>query len=443
MRLSGIVSGLGGAAFGRPLLKLLAGSLGLSAISFVASVLLARTLGPAAYGAYTLVMSAGTTIGLLRRLGQDYAATTQVAEGHSVGDRRKVRDALVFYVFMSVATSVVVLPPAILFAPWLGELFSGDADLTAPLRLYLVQGFWAVVPGWTVIALQASRRMGQLVALENVSSLTTAILPVSFALAGFGLLGVFTGQVVASLLAVGIGFVLYRRLVVADPLFPSVGELLAGTVRPGIPLWPSTRFGLSIAFDKNLVSLYNLLPILLLARFVPDDEVGQLRVALSYMAIPAVLLTPISRLLMVDIPRLRASAPERVRPAFVRLTVLSGAASAVLALPFAALAWLAIPLLYSDAYAGAAPLTVALLLDAATLGLGIAAGPIFRTYDRTDLPIRTSIVILALGVPGTYWLASTAGPLGAALAYGSMILASRLVSYIQCLRIIPRTAATA
>ncbi|MGE3273241.1 MAG: oligosaccharide flippase family protein [Chloroflexota bacterium] len=435
------MNSLGGGTFVRPLIKLLAGSLGLSAISFAASVLLARTLGPATYGAYTLVMSAGTTIGLLRRLGQDYAATTQLAEGHSVGDRRRSRDALVFYVFMSVATSVVVLPPAIVLAPWLGELFFGDADLTTPLRLYLVQGFWAVIPGWTVIALQASRRMGQLVILENISSLATAILPVSFALAGFGLLGVFTGQVIASLIAVGIGFALYLRLVTADPLFPSAGELLAGTVKPGIPLWPPTRFGLSIAFDKNLVSLYNLLPILLLARFVPDDEVGQLRVALSYMVIPSVLLTPISRLLMVDIPRLRASSPERVRPAFVRLTLLSGAASAALAVPFAALSWLVIPLLYSGAYAGAVPLTFALLLDAATLGLGIAAGPVFRTYDRTDLPIMTSIVILLLGVPGTWWLASTTGPLGAALAYGTMILASRLVSYVQCLRIIPRAAA--
>ena len=113
------ISRLGGPFFGIHLLKLQVGSLGLTAISFVASVLLARFLGPSLYGAYTLVMSAGTTIGLLRRLGQDYAATTQLAEGHGTGNRRKVRDALVFYVFMSVATSVVVLPPAILLAPWL------------------------------------------------------------------------------------------------------------------------------------------------------------------------------------------------------------------------------------------------------------------------------------------------------------------------------------
>lgn len=431
------LGGFGGPTFVSSLLKLQVGSLGLTAISFVASVLLARTLGPALYGAYTLVMSAGTTIGLLRRLGQDYAATTQLAEGHGAGSRRTVRDALVFYVYMSVWTSVVVLPLAILLAPWLGATFFGGSEIATPLRLYLVQGFWAVIPGWTVIALQASRRMGQLVLLENATSLATAVLPVAFVLAGFGLVGVFTGQVLASLLAVGIGLALYRRLVAEDPLFPSVGALLAGTVRPGIALWAPTRMGLSIAFDKNLVSLYNLAPILLLASFVPDDEVGQLRVAFSYMAIPAVLLTPISRLLMVDLPRLRVTAPERVRPAFLRLTLLGAAASAGLALAFAGLSWFAIPLLYGAAYSGAPALTVALLLDAATLGLGIAAGPIFRTYDRTDLPIRTSIVVLAVGLPATYYLASEYGPFGAALAYGVMILASRVVSYIQCLRIIP------
>ena len=58
---------------------------------------------------------------------------------------RKVRDALVFYVFMSVATSVVVLPAAMLLAPWIGALFYGSVDLAVPLQLYLVQGFWAVM----------------------------------------------------------------------------------------------------------------------------------------------------------------------------------------------------------------------------------------------------------------------------------------------------------
>ena len=109
----------------------------------------------------------------------------------------------------------------------------------------------------------------------------------------------------------------------------------------------------------------------------------------------------------------------------------------MLALAFAAVAWLAIPLLYGAAYLGAVPLTLALLLDAATLGLGIAAGPIFPDLrpDRFADPDQhrdpggraAGDVRPGQGRPG---------PLGAALGYGAMILASRLVSYVQCLRII-------
>ena len=434
---TGLVAALGGRRFVRAAATLQVGSLGLTAIGFGASIVLARTLGPGGYGTYSLVMSAGTTIGLLRRLGQDYAATTGVAEGYGAQDHRRVRDALVFYVALSVITSVAVLPPAILLAPWVGTRVFGDEALGPLLQLYLVQGFWAVVPGWTVIALQASRRMGMLIGFENATTLVSSLLPVAIVLSGFGVYGVFWGQVVASLVALVAGYALYTRVQPTDPLLPTTSELLRGIVRPAIPLWERTRFGLSIALDKNLVSLYTLVPILLLGLFVPDDEVGHLRAALSYMAIPAILLSPISRLLMVDLPELRVSAPERVRRSFVTVTLLGALASAALAVPFALVSWLGLPLLYGDDFRASVPLTVPLLLDAATLGLGIAAGPIFRTYDRTDLPIRTSVVLLVLGVPAAYVLIQQFGALGAALAYGAMLFASRLVSYVQCLRIIP------
>jgi len=436
----GLVAALGGRRFVRAAATLQVGSLGLTAIGFGSSILLARLLGPGGYGTYSLVMSAGTTIGLLRRLGQDYAATTGVAEGYGARDRGRVRDALVFYVVLSVVTSIVVLPPAILLAPWIGSRVFGDEALGRLLQLYLVQGFWAVVPGWTVIALQASRRMGMLVGFENATTLVTALLPVGLVVTGLGVYGVFWGQVAASLVALAAGYALYRRVQPTDPLLPTTSELLRGIARPAIPLWDRTRVGLSIALDKNLVSLYTLVPILLLGPFVADEEVGHLRAALSYMAIPAVLLSPISRLLMVDLPELRVSAPERVRGSFVSVTLLAAAASAGLAVPFALLAWLGLPLLYGDDFRAAAALTLPLLLDAATLGLGIAAGPIFRTYDRTDLPIRTSVVLLVVGVPAAYLAIQQLGAFGAALAYGGMLFASRLVSYVQCLRIIPRAA---
>ncbi|MFN8522562.1 MAG: oligosaccharide flippase family protein [Chloroflexota bacterium] len=424
--------------FVRGVLALQVGSLALTGVGFLASVVLARTLGPVGYGAYGWVMSTGTTIGLLRRLGQDYSATTRLAEASAAADPDLARRALVFYVFMSVATSVVLLPLAMLGAPWLTVGFADPLDMTLALRLYLVQGFWAVLAGLLVIALQGIRALRQLVLFETGTTLLGYALPVAAALAGYGVVGVFWGQVAGSLVGAAVGALCYAVLARRADLLPSPATLVAGVFRPRLDVAAETRYGLSIAVDKNLVSLYNLLPVLVLGLVAAESAVGELRVGMAYMAIPAVALSPISRLLMVDIPRLRVEAPDRVRSAFLRVTRLALLASIAIALPFVLLGWLVIPQIYGQAYALAAPLVLVLALDAATIGMGVAAGPVFRTYNRTDLPIVASVAILALGLPTTWMLASAWGSYGAALAYGGMMLASRLVAYIQCLRVIPR-----
>lgn len=412
------------------------GSLLVSAVSFGASVVLARALGASDFGLLALVVTTGTTVGLLRRLGQDYAATSRAAEGYAVGDVQRVRDALVFYVWMSVVTSIVVLPIGVALSPTIGVLVSGEPRLGELLPLYFVQGFWAVVAGLSVVALQSTRRVGALVRFETPLAVLATTLPVFFVLVGLGLVGALGGQIVASLIGLVVGLATYRRLARVDALLPHPRELLWGVIRPGIALWRETRFGLSIALDKNLVSLSILIPFLLLGALAAESDVGQLRVAVAYMAIPAVLLAPVSRLLMVDIPRLRSTDPAAVRPFFLRVTTLGLLASSLLAIPFALAAVWVVPWFYGDEFRGAPMLTFALLLDAATLGAGIAAGPVFRAYDRTDLPIVASVVLLLFGLPSTYLAIGAWGPIGAALGYAGMLFASRLISYVQCLRII-------
>src|SRR5262245_9285456 len=63
-------------------------------VGFAASVVLARTLGAEQYGTYALVVSLGTTIGILRRLGQDHAATTRLATAIARDDRPDASNAM-------------------------------------------------------------------------------------------------------------------------------------------------------------------------------------------------------------------------------------------------------------------------------------------------------------------------------------------------------------
>lgn len=406
-------------------------------VGLITSVALARLLHPDGFGTFALVVSIGTTIGLLRRLGQDQAATTQLAEATALFDRELARKALSYYVAVSIWTSVAVLPAAFLLAPPIGAWFYGDPEIGSQLRLYLVPAIWAVVPGWTVLALQATRRIGQLVWFENGSTFITAALGVGGAFMGLGVSGVLAGHIVASLVVLLAGIVVYSRIGGGDRLLPAAAVLLRASIRPDFPVWREMRSGLSMALDKNLATVYTLFPILLLGLVAEVSQVAQLRVALSYVAIPALLLGPVSRLLMVKLPELKAQAPERLRGFYLSVIATAGLCSIALTLPFVVLAPWLIGLLFGPDFLGSIPLVYILAVDAALLGFGVAAGPMFRTLDRTDLPIRVHAVVLGLGLPAAYFLINSWGPAGAAIGYVALMLALRLITNGLCWRVLP------
>jgi O-antigen/teichoic acid export membrane protein len=193
-----------------------------------------------------------------------------------------------------------------------------------------------------------------------------------------------------------------------------------------------------MALDKNLATIYPLFPVLFLGMVAATDEVAHLRIALSYIAIPALLLAPISRLLMVKLPDVHARSPERLRAFFVSVSLSGVAISAGLTLPFVIVAPWLITALYGNGYAASVPLTFVLAIDSALLGFGLTAGPLFRTLDRTDLPIRVHLVVLAIGLPLSFALIHSVGAMAAAGAYVCLMLAARLATNALCWRLLTR-----
>lgn len=423
------------------------GGLAALGVSFLLSVALARALGRELYGAYALVVSAMTTISLFKRLGQDYVATTGLAAAFARRDAVAAGEALVVFNAINVWSTVLVIPPALLLAPAIMGRFFGDAGLGEPLRLALLPPVWAMFLATAVLALQCARRMVVLTALENANNLALAIFGLGFVLAhrlaldsaadGRALVSdVFWGQAAASLLFAVIGLEAYRRARREERLLPPLGALARGSLRLGRELWGPFRSGLAVALDKNLVSLYPLAPILLLGALAPTAEVALLRVAMSYLAVPLLALSAISRLLMVKLPELHATQPWRVRRFFLQVTGVGGAISVGLTLPFVLLAPFLIGLLYGADFGPAARLTPLLALDPLLAGFGIAAGPIFRTYGRNIWAVWSNLGVLALGLPLALLLTRVMGLEGAALAYAGLVTTLRVVAYALCLRIV-------
>lgn len=410
------------------------GGLAVLGVGFGLSILLARALGPERYGAYALVVSAMTAVSLFKRLGQDYVATTSLAAAYARADGGAAREALVAFNVINVWSTVVVIPAALLLAPALMGWFFGDAALGEPLRLALLPPIWAPLLATVVIVLQCSRRLVLLSLLEAANQVALAGGGLLVVLFGAGVSGFFWGQAAASLVFAGVAAAIYRRLQGRDGLLPTGGALIEGVARGGRAVGREFRAGLTIALDKNLVSLYPLAPILLLGALAPSGEVALLRVAMSYVAVPLLALSALSRLLMVKLPELHATQPERVRPFFVRVTALGGGASIALTVPFVLLAPWLIGFLFGPDFAPAARLVPLLALDPLLAGFGIAAGPVFRTYGRNLWAVGANGAVLAIGLPLAAALTEAYGLEGAALAYAGLVTALRLVAYGLCLR---------
>jgi O-antigen/teichoic acid export membrane protein len=412
-------------------------------IGLLLSVTLARLLGVEGFGVYALVTATFTTISLFKRLGQDYVATTSLAVAYARLDAALARRALVFFNVVNVWSTVVVVPLALLLAPAIAGWLYKNESLADPLRLALLPAIWALLAATVVLVLQCSRRLAALAVLETSDTLIVGLSGLLLVLAGGGVSGFFLGGALGSLAIAMLALAIYQRIEVSDALLPSVRDLAGAVARPDAGTWTEFRSGLAVALDKNLVSLYRLAPILLLGALASAQQVALLQVALTYVGAPLLALSAVSRLLMVKLPELQATQPERVKRFFLQVTTTGGLISILLTLLVVVLAPWLIELLYGEAFGAASSLVILLALDPLLSGFGIAAGPVYRVYRRNIWALCANLAVLAIGLPLAYvWIQQGASGgddlviARAALAYAALTTLAKIVSYLLCLRII-------
>src|SRR5258708_649625 len=106
------------------------------------------------------------------------------------------------------ASRLVQLVRAFIRRPFVRDV--GVLQLGTVLRIYLIPGFWVVIPATTILALQATRRIWQLTWLENGMNVLTAIGGVAGALVSATAALVLVGQAAAAALSGAIGAITYQ-----------------------------------------------------------------------------------------------------------------------------------------------------------------------------------------------------------------------------------------
>lgn len=381
------------------------GSAARLALGFVASVLIARSLGPAGFAVFAVLAAASGIAGAAADLGLSDAGVKRVAEVWTRDPAEGRRRGRVFFWLRLSAAVVLVSAGSLLAGPISRDLLGLSAS-PALLVLALLGVLVTAMSGAATTLLQATGRFGAITAVMLTNSGLTALLAAGLAVTG-------ALNLVTALAVLGIGtslaaFAVARRLLpVAWSLgIPDLGLLLA----EGKPL---LRFGGWLWIGGILAMLAAQLDLLLLNRWSDATTVGAYGLALNLAAKADVLNQSLYTVLLPAASGLGVGYAGRAHP---RRGLLRGFLLGAALLPLFPLAGPLIELFYGPAYTAAVPL-FQLLLGVAIFEL--IATPFLLlafTFNRPSLIAEAEAVRVATLGATCLWLIPVLGPAGAAVA---------------------------
>lgn len=255
-----------------------------------------------------------------------------------------------------------------------------------------------------LLVLQSRRSMRAYTLLENGGVVVDVALVVIVVVTKTGAAGLVVAYLLSALVKAAGSVWAYRDLQRrrAEEL-PSIGEILtAARHNSPRPYW---RFGFSLAIDKNLASLFLLLPQQFVGTAHGPAAVGFLKLAISALNKPAVVFTGILTNLAARVPANVGRgeyAQLEVNMRKVILVVIPGAL--ILFSAFAVLAPLAVPILIGDEYTPVIPLIRVLCIYAVISGVGGVFGPLYRSLRLMRPILVAKVAALALAALPALWL---------------------------------------
>lgn len=409
------------------------------AIGLVTAFLFARILGPEQYGFYTLVFALAGTINIFQEFGVGQGSINMLARAKGLEEEQEAHRILKFFTLVSVFGLLVPGLIGFLIAPYLGERFYNDRYLgilaAIPVAMTALTFFFPL----SAISLQVARKIKTLAVLETANKILNSLIPLVLVLAGFGVAGIVGGQFATMVLISVASFIVYARLSRLESFFPEIPRLLSEYLS-----WRKIksylRFCLEIAFSKNLIKLNSTIPLLFAGHFLPTtSSLGYYKIALAYMALPLVLLDPVTRLLNVQFPETEKSGTPRLMRRFLQVSMVSGAIMAAGIIPMILIAPRIINLLFPD-YSPSIPLIYSLAVYPLLVSLGVGLGPLFRTLNKMRAAIFIQLITFFLLLPLAYFLINNYALVGLVLTTLIFTLIPDLLSFIYFFFIFPKNA---
>jgi len=397
-------------------------------IQALIGVFLARLLQPELFGIYTIAISLGSLAALFIGFGAFNATASLASESYAKGDHDELREILGFLVKI-VFLSGLIAVAYIFMLPWIGFKFYNSPII----------GIYA---GVIVLALLVSSTMFSFLSLclQLVGKIKTlAKLVVSdqalrygFSLllvfGGFGVWGAVSGQLAGAIILFVISVAFWKYFRREFNIFPSLFRLLKDAKRAPFKKYFSFTFWVTL--DRNMGNVFMTIPVVLAGVYIATDELTFFKLAFGYINLSMSMLGPISTLLNIEFPKMKAEDSKGLARNFMKVSIYSMILTAVLTTCIVLIAPFAFKILYGESFLPSVKYVTGLFLYGALYGIGVGLGPMWRAVNKVKVSILINTIILAVGIPAGLLLIKFFGAWGAVIMVTLWFTTSHFISFI-------------
>jgi len=419
--------------FARDTVILQAGDVFNMGASFLASILLARMLGPSGYGVYALIIALWGILSFAGDLGLAPATITQLAEALAARDRAGAAEHCGYFLKLSLILGLSTTLVGLIAGPIIAGALYGQAEVGLLAGLLLADQLLGLPRNLIQVSWRAQRRMSAYAAFEaGRGGLRLGLIGLLLGL-GLGLRGVVAAELAGALICSLAAGPLFARLSRSPgTAFPTWAETFAQARK--VSLKKHFTFGLKIIIDRNVGRILTSVPFLILGRFAPPAEVGFLRLAWSAINLPLMLLNALANNLAARLPQLRAQGEEKAFwRVYFQTSLVGGAVSVTATGLFVLLAPWLVRFVYGHEFLPALPYIYILAVAAGLAGFFVGLGALYRTVRRMGLLLAANLTQLGLYLPISYLMIKAWGTSGGAIFISGRMLMMNIVAFILVL----------
>jgi len=286
---------------------LISGTASATIIMAIASIIIARLLGPELYGQYTLTLITPQLLLLFTDLGINQGIIKFTASFRAKKENRRVKKVIIYGLILRATAGTIIFAINYFFADFFAAILLQRPELTFYVRIAAISVLFQAIFTTITSAFVGLDKSEYNALASNIQASAKAIISLSLVLLGFSIAGAVIGYVmsyaVAAILSLVILIFSTRENKNIQDGGNKIGSDLKAILNYGIPLYISILLTGFIPIYQNVV----------LAFFTTDVEIGNYKAAINFISLMHVLTVPITTTLLPAFSKLNSSTEEKVR----------------------------------------------------------------------------------------------------------------------------------